>query len=70
MYFNVSNKYRKLKKKTEIYIFKKPLTLSIVYSKCGHAYEKIFKKEESIEILKIHGSINNIEQYQKIYNHV
>ena len=27
-------------------------------------------KEESIEILKILGLINNIEEYQKIYNHV
>ena len=26
-------------------------------------------KEESIEILKILGLINNIEEYQKIYNH-
>ena len=49
---------------------KKTLSLSIVYSKCGHKYEKIFKKEESIEILKVLGLINNIEEYQKIYNHV
>ena len=28
---------------------------------------KIFKEEESIEILKIFGLINNIEEYQKIY---
>ena len=26
--------------------FKKSLSLSIVYSKCGHEYEKIFKEEE------------------------
>ena len=32
--------------------------------------KKIFKKEESVEILKILGLINNIEEYQKIYNHV
>ena len=31
---------------------------------------KIFKEEESIEILKILGLITNIEEYQKIYNHV
>ena len=55
--------------KTEIsYIFKKGL--SIVYSKCGHEYEKIFKEEESIKILKILELINNIEEYQEIYNHV
>ena len=28
--------------------------------------KKIFKEEESIEILKILGLINNIEEYQKI----
>ena len=32
--------------------------------------KKIFKEEESIEILKILGLINNTEEYQKIYNHV
>ena len=32
--------------------------------------KKIFKVEESIEILNILGLINNIEEYQKIYNHV
>ena len=41
---------------------------SIVYSKCGHEYEKLFKEEESIEILKTLGLINSIEEYQKIYN--
>ena len=28
--------------------------------------KKIFKQEESIEILKVLGLINNIEEYQKI----
>ena len=33
-------------KKTEIsYIFNKSLSVFIVYSKCGHEYEKIFKGE-------------------------
>ena len=68
MYYNACNKYRKLKKTTVSYIFKKT-SLSIVYSECGHEYETIFKEEESIEILKILGLINNIEEYQKIYNH-
>ena len=31
---------------------------------------KIFKEEESIEILKIHGLLTNIEEYQKIYGHI
>ena len=36
----------------------------------GHEYEKIFKEEEPIEILKILGLINNIEEHNRIYNHV
>ena len=58
------------KLKYHIYFFKKILSLSIVYSKCGDEYEKIFKEEESIEILKILGLINNIEEHNRIYNHV
>ena len=33
-------------------------------------FEKIFKEEESNEILKMLGLIINIEEYQKTYNHV
>ena len=47
----------------------KGLSLFIVFSKCGHEYEKMFKEEESIEILKILRLFNNMEEYQKIYNH-
>ena len=50
--------------------FKKTLRLSIVCSRWGHEYEKISKEDESTEILKIIGLIINIEEYQKIYNHV
>ena len=70
MYCNVCNKYRKSKKIKISYIFKKMLSLSIVYSKCGHEYEKIFQEEESMKILKILGLITNIEEYNRIYNHV
>ena len=35
-----------------IYFRKNTLSLSIVCYKCRHEYEKIFKEEESIEILK------------------
>ena len=51
-------------------ILKKTLSLSLVYSKCGHEYEKIFREEESIKVLKIFGSINNIEEHNRIYNHI
>ena len=44
-----------------LYIFKKTLSLSFSYSKCLHEYEKVFKKGESIEILKIIGLISNME---------
>ena len=47
-------------KKLKYYIFKKTLSISIVYSKCGHEYEKKFKEEESVEILEMLGLINNI----------
>ena len=68
MYNNVSNKYRRFKKLNYLMFFKKTLNLSIVYSKRGQEYKKIFKEEQSIGILNILGSINNIEEYQKIYN--
>ena len=56
MYCNVCNKHRKFLEAKISYI----ISLSIVCSKCGHEYEKIFKEEESIEILKILGLIINI----------
>ena len=43
--------------------------ISIVYCKCGHEHVKnitIKKKKESVEILKIHGLINNIEDQNRI----
>ena len=50
------------------YIFDKTLFLFSTCNKCGRKNEKIFKEEESIEILKILGLIANIEEYQKICN--
>ena len=53
----------KIYKKTKILdSFKKTLSLSIVYSKCAHEYERKFKIEESVEILKILRLINNIDE--------
>ena len=63
---NVCNKYRKSKRPKVSHIFKKPLDLPIVYSKCGHEYKKIFNKKESIEILKNLGLNTNTEEYRKI----
>ena len=53
MYCYVCNKYRKFKKPKISHIFKKALSLSIVYSKYGHEYTIIFEEEDSIKILKI-----------------
>ena len=46
-------------------ILQRTLVLSIICSKCSNKDEKIFKEEQSIEILKILGLINNTEQVQK-----
>ena len=43
IYCSVCNKYRKCKDPKVSYIFKRTLDLSIVYSKCGHEYKKIFR---------------------------
>ena len=48
------------------YLLEKTLVLSIICSKYKKEDEKIFKEEESIQILKIIGLNNYIEQYQKI----
>ena len=42
------------------YIFEKTLLLSIICSKCKNEDEKLFKEEESIEVLKILDLIENI----------
>ena len=47
-------------KKLKYNIFKKKTLSLSTNSKCDHEYEKIFKEEESIEILKILGLIENI----------
>ena len=57
-------KYKEFKKPKILYICNKTLLLSSICNKCGKEDEKIFKEEESIEIWKILGLINNIEKYQ------
>ena len=46
MYCNACNKYRIFTKSKISFIVLKRLSLSIVYSKCGHEYKKIFKGKE------------------------
>ena len=48
-------------------IFEKTLVLSIICSKCENDNEKVFKGEETIEILKIIGLIKYIYLLLKIW---
>ena len=60
LYCIICRKYRKFEKPKISYFFEKTLVLSIICSKCKNDDEKVFKEEESIEILKILGLIENI----------
>ena len=60
LYCVICGKYRKFEKPKISYLLEKTLVLSIICSKCKNEDEKIFKEEESIEILKIIGLIENI----------
>ena len=53
-------KYRKFEKLQMLYLLEKTLVLSIICSKCKNDYEKFFKEEKSVEILKPLGLIENI----------
>ena len=56
----ICGKYRKYEKPKISYILQKTFFLFIICSKCKKEYEKIFKEEESNNILKILGAIENI----------
>ena len=60
IYCFIFGKYRKFKNPKISYIFQKALVLSIIWSKNKNEDEKIYKEEESIEILKILGLIKSI----------
>ena len=60
LYCVICGKYRKSKNPKIPYILEKTLILCIICSKCKNEDEKIFKEEESIDILKILGLIENI----------
>ena len=60
LYCVICGKYRKFEKPKISYLLEKTLVLSIICSKCKNEDEKIFKEEESIEILKILGLIEKI----------
>ena len=58
-YCTKSKNYKEFKKPKVSYICDKALLLSSNCDKCGGEKKKTFKKEESIEILKILNLINN-----------
>ena len=70
IYCTKCKRYKEFKKLNISYICYKALLLLSICNKCGIEDEKIFKAEESIEILKVIGLINDIEKYQKIYNNI
>ena len=66
LYSVACSKFRKLEKPKISYLLVKTLVLSIICSKCKNEDEKLFKKEESIEILKIIGLIQKYNYFQNI----
>ena len=56
----ICGQYRKFEKPKISYILEKTLILSIICSKCENEDEKLFKEEESIEILISFALIENI----------
>ena len=67
---NVCNKYRKPKKKENVYSFLRKIKFLYCLLKCDDEYEQISKEEDSIEILKALGLITDMEEYQKGCDHV
>ena len=60
IYCVICNRYKKLKNPKMSYIFEKTLVLYMICSNFENEDEKIFKEEESIEILKILVLFKNI----------
>ena len=60
IYCVICGKYRKFKKTKMSYIFEKALVISVICSKCDNEAKNRFEEEESIEMLKILGLIQNI----------
>ena len=60
LYCVICDKYRRFEKPKISYNLEKTLVLSIICSRCKNEDEKIFKEEESFEILKILDLVENI----------
>ena len=61
LYCVICGQYRKFEKPKTSYLLEKALVLSIICSKCKNEGKKLFKEEESIEILKILGLNENTQ---------
>ena len=59
-YYVIWGKYRKFGKPKTSYLLEKTLVLSITCSTFKNKGDKLSKKEESVEILKLIGLIGNI----------
>ena len=57
---DIRGKYRKLEKSKTSYLLEKTLVLFTICSKCKNGNEKLFKEDESVEILNILHLIENI----------
>ena len=60
LYYAICGKYRKFEQRKITYLLEKTLVVSFICDKCKNEDEKLFKEEESIEIFKILGLIENI----------
>ena len=60
LYCVICGKYRKFEKPKISYLLEKTLVLSVICSECNNEDKILFKEQESIEILKILGLIENI----------
>ena len=66
LYCIICSKYRTFENPKISYLLERTVLLSIILSKCKNKDQKIFKEEYLIDVLKVLGLINNIEEYQKI----
>ena len=60
LYCVICSKYRKFEKPKILHLLEKRLVFSTICSKCKNEDKKLFKKEESVETLRILGLIENI----------
>ena len=60
LYCVICRMYRKIEKPKISFVLEKVLVFSIICSRCKNEDERLFKEEESIEILKILGLIEKI----------